>query len=58
MILVDLNSGAIHSDIVMTYSADETLKTFIRLAALRRWPVAVYLDPGSQLVSLMGKLQS
>ena len=58
MILVDRNSGAVHSDIVMSYSAEDTLKTLRRFAALRGWPVAIYSDPGSQLVSSSGKLES
>ena len=58
MILVDRNSGAIHCDVVMGYSAEETFKTLRRFAALRGWPTAIYSDPGSQLASSSGSLQS
>ena len=58
MVLIDRNSGAVHSDVVMDYSASETIKTLRRFAALRGWPVRIYSDPGSQLVSSSGKLES
>ena len=58
MVLIDRNSGAVHADIVMNYSASETIKTLRRFAAIRGWPVTIYSDPGSQLVSSSGKLES
>ena len=57
-VFVDRCSGAVHSDVVMNYSAEETIKTVKRFAALRGWPVSMYSDPGSQLESSAGLLQS
>ena len=57
MVLVDRNSGAVHCDIVTDYSAQETIKTLRRFAALRGWPVKIFSDPGSQLESSSGSLQ-
>ena len=58
MVLIDKNSGAVHADIVMDYSASETIKTLRRFAAIRGWPVKIHSDPGSQLVSSSGKLEA
>ena len=58
MIIVDRNSGALHVDIVMDYSASETIKTLRRFASLRGWPTRIFSDPGSQLESSSGKLGS
>ena len=58
MIIVDRNSGALHTDIVMDYSASETIKTLRRFASLRGWPTRIFSDPGSQLESSSGKLSS
>ena len=58
MVIVDRNSGAVHSDIVSDYSSQETIKTLRRFAALRGWPVVMYSDPGSQLVGASGNLES
>ena len=56
MVLVDRCSGATHSDIVLDYSAQETIKTLKRFASLRGWPVKIFSDPGSQLESSSGSL--
>ena len=58
MVIVDRNSGAVHSDIVTDYSAQETTKTLRRFASLRGWPVRIFSDPGSQLESSSGSLES
>ena len=58
MLIVDRNSGAIHCDIVMNYSASETIKTLRRFASLRGWPSKIFSDPGSQLESSAGTLSS
>ena len=58
IVIIDKNSGATHCDIVMDYSAIETIKAFRRFASLRGWPIKVYSDPGSQLESSSGKLGS
>ena len=58
MVIVDRNSGAVHSDIVSDYSSQETIKTLRRFAALRGWPFVMYSDPGSQLVGASGNMES
>ena len=58
IVLVDRNSGAVHCDIVLDYSAQETIKALRRFAALRGWPSKFYSDPGSQLESSSGDLES
>ena len=58
IVLSDKNTGATHCDIVMNYSAAETLKTLRRFAAIRGWPLQFSSDPGSQLESASGKLES
>ena len=47
MVIVDRCSGAIHCDIVLVYSAEETIKTLRRFSSIRGWPAKVYSDPGS-----------
>ena len=56
IVIVDKMSGATHCDIVMDYSAVETIKALRRFASLRGWPLKIYSDPGSQLESASGKL--
>jgi len=58
IVVVDKNSGASHCDILMDYSAQETLKALRRFAALRGWPSRISSDPGSQLESSSGRLHS
>ena len=58
IVLVDRNSGGTHCDIVSDYSSQETIKSLRRFASLRGWPVKVFSDPGSQLVSSSGVLES
>ena len=57
-VFVDRNRGAVYCDVVMDYSAEETIKTVKRFASLRGWPANMYSDPGSQLESAAGKLES
>ena len=58
VVIVDRNSGAVHCDVVMDYGAQEVIKTLRRFAALRGWPAKIASDPGSQLVSSSGNLES
>ena len=58
LVVVDKASGGVHCDILMDYSAQETLKTLRRFASLRGWPARISSDPGSQLVSSAGNIQS
>ena len=55
-VIEDVNSGGVHIDIVMDYSAEAVLLTMRRFGALRGWPGILQSDPGSQLVSASGKL--
>ena len=56
IIIEDMNSGAVHLDIVQDYSANAVIMSISRFGRLRRWPSVFYSDPGSQLVSASGKL--
>ena len=56
--IVDRASGAVHCDIVLDYSAQEIIKALRRFASLRGWPARIASDPGSQLVSSSGNLES
>ena len=58
MIIEDVNSGAVHIDIIQDYSAQAVLLTLRRFGALRGWPGTICSDPGSQLESASGKLES
>ena len=57
LILEDVNSGAVHLDVVSAYSTVAVLTTMERFGSLRGWPGVIYSDPGSQLVSASGKLE-
>ena len=56
LVVEDINSGAVHVDIVQDYSAEAVLFSLRRFGALRGWPGTLHSDPGSQLVSASGKL--
>ena len=58
MIIVDCNSGAVHLDIVQDYSTHAVLLSLRRFGSLRGWPGIICSDPGSQLESASGKLES
>ena len=58
MVVEDINSGAVHMDIVQDYSAEAALLALRRFGALRGWPGALQSDPGSQLVSASDTLVS
>ena len=58
MVIEDVNSGAVHLDIVQSYSAEAVIFTLRRFGALRGWPGMICTDPGSQLESAGGKLKS
>ena len=58
MVIEDKNSGAVHADIVVNYSASAVLAALRRFAWLRGWPASISSDPGSQLESAGGKLES
>merc|ERR1712030_280880 len=57
-VIEDVYSGAVHCDVVDDYSAAAVIATIRKFAALRGWPLVVSSDPGSQLVSAGGKLES
>lgn len=58
MVIEDINSGAVHLGIVQDYSTNSVLLSMRRFGSLRGWPGLVYTDPGSQLESASGKLES
>ena len=58
VVIEDVNSGAVHLDIVQDYSTQAVLLTLRRFGALRGWPGIICSDPGSQLESASGKLES
>ena len=58
MVIEDVNSGAVHLDIVQDYSTNAVLITLRRFGSLRGWPGVIVSDPGSQLESASGKLES
>lgn len=56
--LEDVNSGAVHLDVVSDYSTDALLLSPRRFGSLRGWPCVLQSDPGSQLESASGKLET
>ena len=58
VVVEDVNSGAVHLDVVSDYSAEAVLMTMRRFGALRGWPGVVHSDPGSQLVAASNCLTS
>ena len=58
IIVEDVNSGAVHIDVVSDYSADAVIMAMWRFGSIRGWPSTVHSDPGSQLVSASGTLVS
>ena len=43
---------------MLDYSAEETLMALRRFASLRSWPLVIESEPGSQLESSSGRLES
>lgn len=58
IIIEDSNSGAVHLDIVQDYSANSVIMSLRRFGSLRGWPGIICSDPGSQLESAGGKLDT
>ena len=58
VIIEDTNSGAVHLDIVQDYSAHAVMMSLRRFGSLRGWPGVLCSDPGSQLESASGKLDT
>ena len=58
MIIEDVNSGAVHLDVVEDYSTSAVLSSLRRFGNLRGYPGIISSDPGSQLESASGKLES
>ena len=58
VVIEDVNSGAVHLDIVQDYSTHAVVMTLRRYGALRGWPGIICSDPGSQLEAASGKLES
>ena len=57
-VIEDVYSGAVHCDVMEDYSAAAVIRMMRKFAAIRGWPTLVSSDPGSQLVSTGGKLES
>ena len=58
LVIEDVNSGAVHLDVVSDYSTDAVLLSLRRFGSLRGWPGILQSDPGSQLESASGKLEN
>ena len=58
IVIEDVNSGAVHLDVVCDYSTTAVLMSLRRFGSLRGWPGQITSDPGSQLESASGKLES
>ena len=58
VVVEDVNSGAVHLDVVSDYSTNALLMTLRRFGSLRGWPGTMQSDPGSQLESASGKLEN
>ena len=58
MVIEDVNSGAVHLDIVTDYSTHAVLLALRRFGSTRGWPGVICSDPGSQLESASGKLEN
>ena len=58
IVIEDVNSGAVHLDVVCDYSTVAVLMSLRRFGSLRGWPGQITSDPGSQLESASGKLES
>ena len=58
VVVEDVNSGAVHLDVVSDYSANSVLLSLRRFGSLRGWPCQMRSDPGSQLVSASDKLEN
>ena len=56
MLIVDVNSGAVHCDTVQDYGTQEVVITLTRFANLRGWPLKISSDPGSQLQGASGNM--
>ena len=57
-VVEDKNSGAVHCDIVVDYSAPAVVAMLRRYGSLRGWPVKITSDPGSQLESASGQMET
>ena len=58
IVIEDVNSGAVHIDVITDYSTNAVLMTLRRFGSLRGWPGQMRSDPGSQLESASGKLEN
>ena len=58
LVIEDVNSGAVHLDVVTDYSTNAVLMSLRRFGSLRGWLGVIQSDPGSQLESASGKLRA
>jgi len=58
MIIVDLVTTACWTEVVEDYSSAASLMTLMDFQSTHGWPINIYTDPGSQLESSKGTLES
>ena len=58
LVLMDVVSNAVYCDIISDYSTAAVMMTLTRFGSLYGWPTTISSDPGSQLVSAGGNLES
>ena len=58
LVIENVNSGAVHLDVVSDYSTNAVLMSLRRFGCIRGWPGVIQSDPGSQLESASGKLEN
>ena len=57
-VIKNINSRAVYCDVIMDYSAEAVILTLKRFSSLKGWLTKISSDPGSQLDSAMGTLES
>jgi hypothetical protein len=57
LLIEDVNSGAVHIDVVTDYSTEAVIMALVRFGESRGYPKEISSDPGSQLESASGILE-
>ena len=58
IIIQDVYSSAVHADVVRDYSAQAVMESLRKFGSIRGWLSLISSDPGSQLVSAAGSMES
>ena len=58
MVIVDVVSGAVYADVLEDYSTAAVMQALSRFGSQYGWPMRIQSDPGSQLESAKGKMES